>query len=197
MSIFTLLKLNPATIMATIYKWLAIAGVGMALAIGGFFYGKHYGDEQSKVAIAQYEEKVTKLTNDLNKALEPQEMKILVKYVETVVHDHDVGVHNETAAIEDVKPVPADPNKPADNVSKYLSNGWVSTHDAAARSEEVGSSAATDATASTFTAVEALPTITDNYATCNEIRDELIGLQAWVNNYNTTVDKINAQNKKK
>ena len=191
----SLLSFLPTNIMATVYKWLAIVGVAAVLTIGGFFYGKHYGDEQSSVVIAKYEEKVTDLTSKLNIALAPKEAQVIVKYITQVIHDKQTGVDNEKASTE-VKDVPADTSKPADNVSKFISNGWVSVHDAAAADTTVTSDAAANDTPSTFTAPEALATVSDNYATCNEIRTQLIALQTEVSDYNEAVAAVNAATKK-
>ena len=191
----SLLSFLPTNIMATVYKWLAIVGVAAVLTIGGFFYGKHYGDEQSSVVIAKYEEKVTDLTSKLNIALAPKEAQVIVKYITQVIHDKQTGVDNEKASTE-VKDVPADTSKPADNVSKFISNGWVSVHDAAAADTTVTSDAAANDTPSTFTAPEALTTISDNYTLCNEYREQVIGLQNYINTYNSTIAAINKKNLK-
>jgi len=38
-----LLKLNPVTIKAQLTKWAAIMGVGLALLVGAYMYGRHDG----------------------------------------------------------------------------------------------------------------------------------------------------------
>ena len=198
MSIFSTLisKLSPTGIMATVYKWLAIVGIALGLSVAGFFYGKHYGDEQSKVVVASYEAKVTNIENELNKALEPQEIQVVTKYQTQILHDQQVGINNGKTAITQVQEVKPVPNL-ADDVDKYLSVGWVLLHDASAADRTVDSSSAANGSPSTFTAIDALSTVVNNYATCNQYRATIIGLQTTINNYNNTVAQINSATKKK
>jgi hypothetical protein len=198
MSIVTdmMAKLSPVGIMATVYKYVAIVGIVLAIAVGSYFYGVHQGDLVSKVAIAQYVQKTTLLQNQLDKALEPQEIQILTKYITKVIHDKQTEVDNHAIIQTKVKDVPAS-NVAADNVSKFLSNGWVSVHDAAASDTTVDSVAAANDTPSTFTAIDALNTVNANYAACNEYREELIDLQTSISTYNLDIIRLNAANKKK
>jgi hypothetical protein len=198
MSILTTLatKLNPAGIMTTVYKWLAILGIGFALAVAGFFYGKHDGDEESKVAISQYAAKVTAITNQLNQVLQPEQIQVVTKYVTQTIHDQQVGVDNEKAATQLVKEVPPVSNL-ADDVNKFLSNGWVSTYNSATADTTVSSAAASDGAASTFTAIDALRNDTTNYAICNQYKATIVTLQTTINDYNAGVMKVNAATVKK
>lgn len=63
-----------------------------------------------------------------------------------------------------------------------LPNKWVQLHDAAATNSMPTNTSTTgisDDTATRFTATGALETITDNYQSCNDIRIQLLELQAW------------------
>jgi hypothetical protein len=188
--------LNPAGIMADVYKWLAIAGIGLAIGVGSYFYGVHVGDDNSKIAIASYAANVTKLTTELDDAIQPQAISVVTKYVTQVIHDQQSGVNNNATAKTIVKEVPTS-NVAADNVSKFVSNGFVSVYNSAIAGTTATSASAADGAASSFTAIDVLANDTRNYATCNEVREELIGLQTWVNDYNADIAKINSANKKK
>lgn len=66
-----------------------------------------------------------------------------------------------------------------------LPNQWVRIHDTAARGQvdlpdDRDSTAESDEDPSGITDIEALSTVTENYGTCQEIRNQLISLQEWV-----------------
>lgn len=63
-----------------------------------------------------------------------------------------------------------------------LPNKWVQLHDAAATNSLPSDTSTTgigDDTTARLTATGALETITDNYQSCNDIRIQLLELQAW------------------
>lgn len=64
-----------------------------------------------------------------------------------------------------------------------LNPDWLRLHDAAATgrlSEPTDATTRADATASSPTAADALPTVIDNYRSCNETAQRLRDLQGWV-----------------
>ena len=64
-----------------------------------------------------------------------------------------------------------------------LDAGWVRDHDDAALgvvSDPAGTAGRSDAGSTSVTAADALETVTDNYASCNATRQQLIDLQNWV-----------------
>lgn len=193
MSILT--ALSPAGIMGTVYKWLAIAGIGMGLAIGGFFYGRHYGDEQAKVTIDNYKTQIDGLDIKLANAFQPQELQVVTKYVTQTIHDTQVGVDNGKTIQTQVKNVPPVSNI-ADDVDKFLSVGWVSTYNAITADTAVASSTAANAAPSTFTAIDALYTDSINYATCKQYSETIDALRTIIIDYNNDIAAINAKNKK-
>jgi len=75
-----------------------------------------------------------------------------------------------------------------------LSHDWLRIHNQAAAgaaggvSADAGAAGSTDDTAGTATDADALITITDNYGTCNQTRDELMALQAWVKRTRSTLN---------
>lgn len=61
-----------------------------------------------------------------------------------------------------------------------LSAGWVRLHDAAALSAVPAAPSEPDAQPSGFTDVDGLVTVVGNYEACNETRQQLVDLQAWL-----------------
>lgn len=61
-----------------------------------------------------------------------------------------------------------------------LDAGWVRLHDAAALSRIPGSPGESDAQPTHFTAADGLATVTGNYESCTETRQQLIDLQRWI-----------------
>lgn len=57
---------------------------------------------------------------------------------------------------------------------------WVRVYDSAAGMSETDTAAGTDADATRITDIEVLENATGNYATCHDIRQDLISLQDWV-----------------
>ncbi len=98
---------------------------------------------------------------DENNALKAQKQKIVTKTINREV----------------VKYVKSDTPK------CDLSNNWVQLHDAAAsgRVSEISDSASeSNAEAPKVTDDQAIITVTENYATCQEVRQQLESLQEWV-----------------
>ncbi len=70
-----------------------------------------------------------------------------------------------------------------------LTFGWVRLYNSAVMSQLPGTPSSTDATPSQFTAVDALGNATQNYHTCNQIRNQLISLQTWARGTHNTLGK--------
>ncbi len=97
-------------------------------------------------------------------ALRERDQKIVTKYV-----DREVFVYAQNPDIEHCE----------------LSNGFVRIHDTGASGstdlpETSGSGSGIDASPSGIEDTEALAVITQNYATCHEIRNQLLSLQGYV-----------------
>ena len=149
MSILTnLFKLNPVTIMPTIYKWLAIGGIILAMCVAAFFYGKHLGDERSKQVIAEYNAKKLALDNDLQEIEVKSNQRVVDQFQNAITVTKTVVKTNEKTI--------------------YVYG-----------------------TPSTFTAVDALATVNNNYGTCKETAEQLISLQDWINQHNADIAKAN------
>lgn len=166
------------TLTGGIYKYIAIAGIALGLAVGGYFYGHHVGAEESKITIANFENKVTTQDNQINSLLTPESVQIATEFVTKTVHIKDTGKTNDQIITNTVID------------KQLLSRGWVRAHDSSAAGEPVNPTTSADATPSTITAVDALKTINDNYTSCNQYREQIIGLQQYINGYNAAVESI-------
>lgn len=165
------------------FPYNLIAGAVASVALIGGTYGlwRHEVNKEVAVKIAAY---VAKKTAD-DAALQAIEVKtntkIQIQYVDRVKVIHDTGVSNVQVITKYVH----------DN--EFLSNGWVSVHDAGSENGLADTTAAADGTSSGITAAQALETVVTNYATCNEWRQEVIAWQDWVQATNAD---IAAQNKR-
>jgi hypothetical protein len=168
-----------------IYKYIAIAGIGLGLAVGGYFYGLHNGKLESKVAISNFTASKDTELNDLNSIETHTVYQIITQYVTKIVHIKDVGDINDQIIAKNVPD------------HEFLSNGWVRSHDAAAAGESIDATTAANDSTTTITAVDALRTINQNYTSCNQYREQIIGLQGYINGYNSAVNKVNEDAKKK
>lgn len=173
------------TVTGGIYKWIAMAGIGLGLAVGGFFYGRHVGAEVSKVAISNYENKVTTQDNEINSLLTPEAIHIATEYTTKVVHIKDTGKTNDQIITNTVTD------------KQFLSHGWVSDYNASITGNAIDPTTSANGASSGLTAAAALTGIADNNTTCLNYKEELSGLQAYINGYNAAVNKVNATNKKK
>ena len=186
MSILTnLFKFNPVTIMPTIYKWLAISGVILAMCVAAFFYGKHLGDERSKQVIAEYNAKKLALDNDLQEIEVKSNQHVVDQFQNAITVTKTVVKTNEKTIYVYV------------HDTELLSIGWVLSHDASAAGNTIDTTAAANGTPSTFTAVDALATVNNNYGTCKETAEQLISLQDWITQHNADIAKVNADARKK
>lgn len=67
-----------------------------------------------------------------------------------------------------------------------IGNNVVSLHDAAAENRIPTTAEVTDAGASEVKISELTKAVTDNYGTCNQIREQVIGLQNWIREQHAT-----------
>jgi len=111
--------------MSTVYKYLAIGGVVLALLVGAFFYGKHFGDEDSKLAIANLTAKYEKQMTDLLGLQTVTNTKIVTQVVTKVVTIHDNKGKGDVAAHNDT-----------DDANTVLSPKWTCIHNAAVDSSD-------------------------------------------------------------
>jgi len=112
---------------------------------------------------------------------------------------NEIDLHNNRATLAEAENIELAKQKQkvvtkylTKEVIKYVKNDdagkcvlpyeWVRIHDTAARNSITGDADTTTSTndiAARVTDIDALEVVTDNYQTCNAIRDQLKGLQAW------------------
>lgn len=166
------------------YKYLAGAVVGLLALIGAFFFGKHFGDLESQVAIERLKgEKATQQAQYEGK-MSVEKNKIVTQFVDRWHTIKETQYVNNERAKNDVP-------------SQYvLSNGWVSTHDSAAGATKVDSAAAADDTPSGIRDNQALGTIVNNYAQYHNCQAQVNGLLDLIEKHNQTIDDLNRRKKK-
>lgn len=69
---------------------------------------------------------------------------------------------------------------PAADAACTVPAGFVRVHDAAARAEDAGPAGGDDDAATGIALSAVTETVAGNYGTCNLIREQLIGLQGWI-----------------
>lgn len=151
------------TVIPAPYRWLAIAGLALALFLFGWFKGSQSVHAKWDAAIA---EQAIQTANVVIKQGEAT-IKVVTQYVDRIKVVRERG---ETITKEIPVYVPVD--------SCPLPAGFRVLHDAAA----IGTipDPARIADAEPAPAQDVAATVTSNYGTCHEIREQLIGLQHWV-----------------
>jgi septation ring formation regulator EzrA len=69
---------------------------------------------------------------------------------------------------------------PAENAACTIPNNFVSLHNAAVKNDIPDPTSATDATPSGVSLAEVEHTVATNYSTCNQLREQVKGLQEWI-----------------
>jgi hypothetical protein len=169
------------------FPYNLIAGSVLFVAVigGAFAYWKHSVATEVNKEIAAYVAKKTKDDQALEAIDVRTNIKIETQYVDRVKTITVQGKDNVQTIIQYVH----------DN--ELLSNGWVRDHDISAAGGSIGSPTSTDSSPSTFTAVDALTTVSNNYATCNIYKEQVIAWQNWFAETNANITKQNALNAKK
>jgi len=149
-------------------KPLIFAGIVVVIFAAGWFKGNAHGtqkltDYQGKQAIES-----VRIVTRQGAVTE----RVVKEYLTTAAKTKVVTETIEKDVIRYVESKPL-------TLSCTLDATWVRLHDAAAGSLP-NASASTDDPATGPTAATALPTITGNYRTYQEVADRLRGLQAWV-----------------
>lgn len=137
------------------YVGIAILLLGVWLEGGNYYYNQTRAEverveKQSKEATARIEKEYEEKL-----AQTKQKGETIVKYVNKYI------------------------TKEAD-AKCVIPNNFVSLHDAAAKNKVPDATRAADETASGVTLSTTAKTVTENYNTCNEVRDQLMSLQKWI-----------------
>lgn len=151
-------------------KLLIAGGVLLSLAIAVsaiYFIGLNKGKSESKVAIANYEKKIS----DQN-AANAKKVQVVTDHVITTYHTHDVihtkvVVQNQTA----IKSVPT---------QFKLSQGWIYAHNQSAADQPIDPKLAANNKPSTVTDTQALGIINENYSISNGNNQRHQALIDWI-----------------
>jgi len=167
-------------LIPTPYKFLIAILGAFSLLLGGFFYGRHVGNLDSKVAIANFNQKAQATQVVYQKVAGPATTKIVTQYVDrwhTIKENEDVNKQIAENVVPD---------------HGILSNGWVRTYNNSAAATAIDPASAADATPSGVAANQALGTITDNNATCNSWKAQLNALLDAIEAHNNAIDQANS-----
>ena len=140
----------------------------VCLAFAVFQYGQHEERQEWELKVAELNQKIAKLES----ASQTVTTQVVTEYVDRV------KIVKEKADAIIVK-VPVYINKPTDD-NCTINNGFVVLHDAAAKNEVPESPRDSHAEASEVKLSTVATTVTENYGTCHEIRQQLESLQQWI-----------------
>lgn len=155
-----------ASKFAGAYKVIAIPFSIILILSSIFFEGNLWGLRQYNKQIAEYQEKI--------KVAEEQSGKVNTVIQTKVVEKIKVVKETTNANVQVIEKV----------VTKYdnlctLSNAAISLHNAASQNEVSRSSGNTVEGTSNVKASELLTTVTENYGTYYQMREQLLGWQQW------------------
>ncbi len=165
----------------SLYLWLGGAVLAGSLLIGARVYWDHSVTKAADKVIAAYVAQKTKDDAALSAVEVKTNTKIVVQYqdrVKTIVQQGKTNVQTIIQYVPD---------------REYLSKQWVQDHDISAAGGSIDATKPVDATASEFTASEALATVADNYSTCQQYKARVDAWEAWLAQTNAD---IVAENKK-
>jgi len=161
--------------------WLVGILGGILVLVGTYEFGKYVGFKEGKAisekVITDYENKILKLKNELEKKQIVVDTKVETVYVDRIktIKEKEYVYVNQAASI-----LPA---------SFELSNGWVYLHDQAARGRDADASFVSDGSPSGIKDNQGLEVVIRNYASCSTDRERLKALQEWVTStHNITIN---------
>lgn len=157
------------------YQIAAVVFLVCAAFGGGYIKGVARAEVEIQRAATEAQQKIAELQakqSDTN-------VQVITKYVDRV---RTITVQNDRNA-DLIASLPASDIK--------LASGWVYLHDIAAQGGDADSSAAADGTPSTFTASDALLSVSGNYSICRQNAEQLTQLQEWIRSTQENVAKVN------
>ena len=175
--------LNPLNLIPLPYRILIGLILTIGLAGGSFYFGYNYGYKKAQLAISEFQVKKQDIAANIQKSGQGINDKHTIQFVDRikVIHDKEY-VYLTTAATK----VPA---------QNQLSNGWVYLHDKSALGLTADPLLSSDPKASGVMDNKALETITKNYSSCDEDREQLKNLQQSIIEYNSLVKEANKKGK--
>jgi hypothetical protein len=165
--------------MSTVYKYLAIGGIVLALIVGAGWKGYSMGKATAAATINAYVAKRDAEDASLLGVDTKIADRIVTQYVTTTKVIHDVQTQTQTVIHNNVPD------------HELLSNGWLCAHNSSALGAVPSAACASDAAPSTVEANSALSTVSDNYATCRTNAAELTALQAFLNGQQSAIAAAN------
>ena len=165
--IASLIALAVSFFLPSLYKTPVTVISSVLFCFSIYSLGAIHSDANNKKEVARLSEQVKIAEQKAEEASSAVEIKVVekVKYVK-----------GKTEYV--VTKVPVYITKEVDRMYP-LPNSFVVLHDAAARSEIPSSSRDSIEGTSDVKISEATRTVAENYGTCNEIREQLIGWQQW------------------
>jgi len=142
---------------SVLYKWGAIAGGILIVAVGSYFYGNHVGSMKSKVEIANYVDQRDKALIAIQALQGKTNVRVITKYVTRTQVIHDNQQHIQ----DDIKNVP--------DINTVLSAGWLHVYNGSISELSGTTGTASDPTPA-IKATDALSGIAVNNATCLEYK---------------------------
>lgn len=136
------------------------------LVVGIYFEGGIANEDKWKQRVAEAEKKVLEI--------QVQSAEANTKLVDKIKENEKLRKERQNATQTIITQVV----KQTDSQCT-LSNGFVRVHDSASQDKIPDSTRSTDGTTSNVKPSEFLTTVTNNYATCYDIREKLIGWQEW------------------
>lgn len=171
------------TIISAIPKQLYWVIASVALIAGAWYYGHDKGYEEAEEKylgkIAQIEVQAANLKAALEKANSEITQDVIIEYV-----DRERVVFKNKIVYRDVVKEVLVPSECT------LTNGWVDVHDAVATQTTSQINEQTNEY-STYTDLEGLEVVIDNYSTCHQISNQLVALQDWVQENYTQINQVN------
>lgn len=160
-------------------RFLIGAVVGLAALISAFLYGLSLGKSKSEEAIAKLTAEKAQQQAEYESKISEAKNTIVTQYID------------KWHTIKEIKYVNVERAKNVVPSQYKLSNGWVSTHDSAARATEVDDTAAADSTPSGVRDNQALVTVINNYAKYHSCQAQVNSLLDLIEKHNKTIDDIN------
>lgn len=150
------------------YKYAAIAVLWLSSIVASYFFGRHVltgeeAEKQRQIAIAYADEVLKRqgAADDLAKQLEAERAKQNPK---------DRIIYRDVIRYETITPTTA---------RVMLDGRWRVLHDASATGVPADATALADGTAEPASDAQAIETVSVNYETCRNWREQIIGWQRW------------------
>lgn len=159
------------------YFILIVIGWTLGVSGGSFWYGYSSANDKCEA------KKIENMLNSYQNTIVAERKQVEIS--QNIDKRHQKAVNQiKTVTKVVTKEVPKYVNT-ANSGECFIPNGFVLVHDAAAMSTTLPPTSISDGEASGIALTQIAETVVDNYGSCNEIRQQLISLQEWVNETNS------------